>query len=338
MQYIFVFLLVGGLISSVWFAVETLRNGPWFIFTFIEYQIRLFRTEDAGHGGPFYYHFIVLLLGCFPASVFLLKAFERDVSEKYEIRNMKKWMALLLITVLFIFSVVKTKIVHYSSLSYFPLTFLAAYYIYRLLYLPQKRLSFIQQISLGILGILISAALIAVPIIGMNASFLAPYIKDTFGRANLQAQVSWSYAETAIGIFYLISIVTSIILLRKTATKAKGILVLFASSAICLQLVMFQFVPKIERYSQGAAIDFYESQQQENSFVEVLGYKSYAHIFYTQKMPPADSTLLIRDTLLNRNIPQPVYFVAKINNADQFLNDLHLTKIEEKNGFVFIKK
>jgi hypothetical protein len=33
---------------------------------FIDYQVRLFNTEDSDHGGPFIYHFVVLLIGCFP--------------------------------------------------------------------------------------------------------------------------------------------------------------------------------------------------------------------------------------------------------------------------------
>ncbi|MGZ5243594.1 MAG: ArnT family glycosyltransferase [Bacteroidia bacterium] len=338
LKHFIIFLVVGELVSSIWFALETIKNGPWFILTFIQYQIRLLTTEDAGHGGPIYYHFLVLLLGCFPASIFLIKAFNSDVSDTHEIRNFKKWMILLLFTVLFIFSIVKTKIVHYSSMAYFPLTFLAAYYIYKLLYFPQKRLSFIQQALLLLFGIIISAALIAVPLVGKNVLVLAPYIKDTFGRANLQANVSWHYAEMAIGIFYLIAVFTSFTFIRKSASKAKGVLVLFVSSALCLQLVMFQFVPKIERYSQGAAIDFYESKQEEDCYVEVLGYKSYAHLFYTQKMPPQDSALLNRDTLLNRRLTKPLYFVAKVNNAQQFIDGMHLTKIGEKNGFVFLKK
>ena len=201
LKYLITFFVIGGLVSSIWFAAETLRNGPWFIVTFIQYQVRLLTTADAGHGGPFYYHFLVLLFGCFPASIFLLKAFERDASEKYEIRNFKKWMTILLLVVLFIFSIVKTKIVHYSSLSYFPLTFLAAYYLYKLLYLPQKRLSFIQQVFLLLIAVLFSLAIIALPIAAMHTETLAPYINDAFARANLQANVKWSYAETAVGIF-----------------------------------------------------------------------------------------------------------------------------------------
>ena len=59
--------------TSIWFGIEIAAHGWWFVNEFITYQVRLFRTEDAGHGGPFFYHFIILLLGCFPASAFLFQ-------------------------------------------------------------------------------------------------------------------------------------------------------------------------------------------------------------------------------------------------------------------------
>ncbi|MEI9934824.1 MAG: hypothetical protein WDM71_08235 [Ferruginibacter sp.] len=56
-----------------WFGVDLVQNGPQFIGKFIQYQIRLFTTGDADHGEPFFYHWWVLLFGCFPASIFFMK-------------------------------------------------------------------------------------------------------------------------------------------------------------------------------------------------------------------------------------------------------------------------
>ncbi len=56
--------------AGAWFLIDFLKNGPFFTLEFLTYQIRLFQTKDAGHGGFFGYHFVVLLVGCFPASVF----------------------------------------------------------------------------------------------------------------------------------------------------------------------------------------------------------------------------------------------------------------------------
>jgi 4-amino-4-deoxy-L-arabinose transferase-like glycosyltransferase len=59
---------------GLWYGIEIMQNGTWFVEEFIRYQIRLFQTKDAGHGGFPGYHVVVLLLGCFPASVFALRA------------------------------------------------------------------------------------------------------------------------------------------------------------------------------------------------------------------------------------------------------------------------
>ena len=82
-------------------------------------------TPMRARGYPAY-HFVVLLLGCFPASLFALRNLVSRSEEKGVQRDMRLWMIILLCVVLVLFSLVRSKIVHYSSLAYFPLTYLAA--------------------------------------------------------------------------------------------------------------------------------------------------------------------------------------------------------------------
>ena len=42
---------------------------------------------------------------------------------------------------------------------------------------------------------------------------------------------------------------------------------------------------RIEGYSQRAAIEFYKSNSGEDCYVQPLGFKSYAHLFYGDKQP-----------------------------------------------------
>ena len=113
--------------ASSWFIVDMLQHGTWFTFTFIDYQIRLFKTEDAGHGGPFFYHFLVVLLGCFPASFFALGLLRKKV--EVSARSFTILSVITVLVVLVLFSIVKTKIVHYSSMTYLPLCGLGALYL-----------------------------------------------------------------------------------------------------------------------------------------------------------------------------------------------------------------
>ncbi|MEM6768499.1 MAG: glycosyltransferase family 39 protein, partial [Bacteroidota bacterium] len=70
------------LVSLAWFGLETWKNGPSFSIAFIRYNWELFSTHSAGHKGFPGYHFVVLLIGCFPASIYALRSF-RKVSQEY---------------------------------------------------------------------------------------------------------------------------------------------------------------------------------------------------------------------------------------------------------------
>ena len=176
--------------AKIWF-IALLVNGQQHIITeFIIYQVRLFQTEDAGHGGPFFYHFIILLIGCFPAaalSVLSMRIGNRTIETP---KHFHLWMMLLFWVTLLLFSIVKTKIVHYSSLCYFPLTYLAAvsfYHLYRRKWnLPQwnKWLQFVT-------GLILSLLIIGVTFIDQFKSYLLQpgKIKDEFAKANLNAHV-----------------------------------------------------------------------------------------------------------------------------------------------------
>ena len=116
-------------ITFLWYLPETINNGPDFLIGFVEYQIDLFLKPGAGHDQPIYYHFVVVLVGCFPMSVFALGNFSRTFPKD----NFRSWMKCLFwVVVLVLFTVVSTKIVHYSSMCYLPLSYLAAEYLYRL--------------------------------------------------------------------------------------------------------------------------------------------------------------------------------------------------------------
>ena len=56
LSFIVSFLLIG----SLWFLLLFIQGKEQVIYDFMDYQVRLFQTKDAGHGGPFYYHFLVL--------------------------------------------------------------------------------------------------------------------------------------------------------------------------------------------------------------------------------------------------------------------------------------
>ncbi len=331
-------------------AVHGLAYGKWFINEFITYQVRLFRTEDADHGGPFFYHFIVLLVGCFPASIFLFQFGKKKTIGNVATADFTKWMWILFWVVLILFSIVKTKIVHYSSLCYFPLTYLAALQIYNLEYQSMKLKKWVKSVMYFI-GILLAVVITALPLVGLNKEKLIPYIADPFAVGNLSANVPWSYAECLWGILYLAGLIIAITWMGKNVRK--GLIMLCVVQVVIIQVTILHFTPKIEAYSQRAAIEYYKGFSGKDVYVHPLGYKSYANLFYTQKLPATDTNYRhIRidkegtavqpeaneQWLLHGALDKPAYFICKIQDGDMFRHDTWLEETGSSNGFVFFKR
>ena len=333
----FLLVLVTGLLTTfLWFGFEVLNNGWWFMSEFINYQIELLKKPVAGHAGPFFYHWVVVLIGCFPASIFLFLAFSKKQNLKLKQNAYKLWMVIMLLVVLVIFSIVKTKIVHYSSLAYFPVGFLAALGIYNWLK-GEAKFKIAHKILLSIVGFIYVTAGILFPILGKNPTTLAPLIKDQFGKANLQAIVNWSYAEMLVGIVLLAGIIVFFTFSFKQQ-KQKAVLALLVSSIMFVQCFLYIFVPKIELYSQNAAVEFYKSQQGKNVYVDVAGFKSYAQLFYAKKTNPVNKNALDNKWLTEGEIDKTTYLVTKINRADEYGAKPGYEELYRKNGFVFFKR
>ena len=58
---------------TLFFGIQVYQIGWWFLQEFITYQIELFCYPIVSNVLPFYYHFVVLLFGCFPLFVLALK-------------------------------------------------------------------------------------------------------------------------------------------------------------------------------------------------------------------------------------------------------------------------
>jgi 4-amino-4-deoxy-L-arabinose transferase-like glycosyltransferase len=323
----------------IWFGVAIINYGweygSWFINEFITYQVRLFRTEDADHGGPFLYHWVVLLIGCFPASAFLFQYNRRRTTDNEYAKQFTKWMWILFWVTLILFSIVQTKIVHYSSLCYFPLTYLAALKIDQLAN-GEIRIKKTVQALMITLGLLWAVILIAIPFIGIYKEELIPYIEDPFAVGNLQAAVSWSWTESIWGFIYLIGILYGCLKLRRHF--AQGMLIITIVQVIFIQIVVLHFTPKIEAYSQRAAIRYFKSFEGKDVYVQVLDYKSFAHLFYTKKLPATNKNYHNQYWLLHGKVDKPTYFICKITSADEYRAMPELEQIGEKNGFVFFKR
>jgi 4-amino-4-deoxy-L-arabinose transferase-like glycosyltransferase len=337
--YALLFLVVAFLVTFTWYGYETIKRGPWFINEFLKYQWRLFRTHDADQAGFPGYHYIVLLIGCFPASILAIPAFFRSKYNGRYDRDFKRWMVILFWVVTVLFTIVQSRIIHYSSLAWFAVTFMGAYTIYKWERKDQAYKRYV-GVFLGILGGLISLLILGVAVIGLNVKRLAPYVDDTFARGNMEADVHWSGFEGAIGILMIVALVMGIRYLSRRRF-ADAAVALFVGTAVVVFFASAIIVPKVERYSQGAAIDFFVARRGEDCYVHTLGYKSYGQLFYTQKEKPANPNSYDEQWLLTGPIDKPVYFVTKIDRIQNWEDPAKYPEVKElyrKNGFVFLKR
>lgn len=334
------FILVSFIASAVmliWFGIETLKHGPDFVIEFVTYQIRLFSTEDAGHGGFPGFHVIVLLFGCFPASIFAIRGFYKLQLEKKYQQDFRKWMMILFWVVLGLFTIVQSKIVHYSSLAYFPLTFLAALVIDKIL---DGRLSFNNWMKFGIIsiGLIFSVLTIAAPFIGQNIDILKPLFEgDQDSLASLDAQVNWTGWESITGVLLLIIIGFFLLLIKKDKVyKAFKFLCVGMACVVFIGLIFF--IGRVEMYSQNANVEFSKSLVGKEGHIITSGFKSYVPLFYSQRQPNNNPKSSDIGYLTWGEVDNEVYIIGK-KHLEEYWQGVHtVEQIGGKNGFVFFKR
>ncbi len=331
LTYFFVLAIVGGF----WFIIQILNGNYDTVVEFIVYQIRLFQTKDAGHGGFMGYHFVVLLFGVFPTSVLALKSFKRENLQDPLYCLMKKWMVILFWVVLILFTIVKTKIVHYSSLTYFPLSFLAANYVTNALSKKYRWSNWQTALTIFI------AAVLALPVIALqfvvkykDAIIAKNWIHDDFAVANLAADVHWTGFEFLPGALFFIAVVLVFIYVKKEQILQRAVL-LWTVTILFTFSVLLVIVPRIEGYSQRALIEFFKSKAGQDVYIKSINFKSYATWFYGETQPPANKNYYDDQWLLTGAIDKDVYFATKVDRVHQLDKYTELEKLGEKNGFVF---
>jgi 4-amino-4-deoxy-L-arabinose transferase-like glycosyltransferase len=302
------------LVLGAWLAAHIAQHGTVLLEDFNQYQMRLLTTNDAGHKQPFYYHFVVVLLGCGPASYFALLALWKGRGRRAETENdarpMGDWMracAILAGMVLLVFSLVQTKIVHYSSMAYLPLSLMAATYLWR------------SQLANKIDAVIIKAhLLILCTVIGVfyyamqHKTALVNGIKGEFAKAALSGAVVPDF--NLYNIIYMVFVLAAMVFFWRSRRR---LLPRMALAALChvllLHYVLIFILPTAESISQRPMIDFIKDKRGQDCYVEVVGFKSYAHLFYfglPPKYKPADYST---EWLMQGDIDRKAYFISKVD-------------------------
>lgn len=266
------------LLSSVavpvcWILSALLTGKANVLSAFIDYQIRLFNTEDSGHGGSFLFHPLVILLGCFPASLLLFRSVSTAPRET-PTYNIRLLMMVVTCVVLFIFGIVKTKIIHYSSLAYIPVSFLMADNLMRIQTKPKR---FWNALYL-IICICIAIGLMSISLFPLwqplVIKWLKPYSFEWYLLHKINP-ISIGSVISAIAVAVCMIVFWYFInTLQHTKLLKSGI-----ALSLCFHVFMCFNIPTIGLYSQADLIDLcttYGSQ----GYIETYNFKSYAPLFY----------------------------------------------------------
>ncbi len=331
------FLLPVLTVGFSWFIAEVLRGHGQVVLDFVAYNIRLATTSEAGHGQPFYYHVVVLLLGCFPISLFFIFSLGQN-AEKPEHERYYRWMQLLFWVVLIAFSLVKTKIVHYSSLTYFPMSFLAAYHIQRLL---QGKWKFGKgHIAVfGLQALLLGAAFTLAGMFNSVRPKLLPLLaNDAFATALFANPVPEKIWEPLIGLGFIATTAMAIWWIYAQRIW-QGIVLLFAASGIAVWLLGMVIAPKILHYTQSDLMAFYTEKRTEDCYLRPMHFHTYAHLYYGESQPNRNPKSLELAWLVNGQVDKPVYFIARVTDIDQVHRWFpHIQVTDQRGPYVIMQR
>ena len=322
--------LMVSLIVGSWLGLLYLSGKAHLITDFWAYQWRLFSTPDAGHGGPWYYHIVLWLVGLLPASPWALAALRHI--RPFALPHPAQTLLWLTLWTLVIFSVVKTKIIHYSSLGYFGVTYLAAIGWHK------SRKSALLWLLSGAGMVVFMAVSGILPLFMKQVESWLHWVEDPFAREVLRSRpVAWSGWEGWPGLVALGGLGMLFLVPLGALTRLVGLGLI---TVVWESFVLWVYVPRVEAYSQAPLVRFCERAAAEGAVAWPLGFKSYVPYFYGRMGPSVSpgqwGSVEAFEAALLRGEAGPVYFVSRVDRYKSFVESLNLQVIEQSGGYVLL--
>lgn len=390
------------MVASLWFLPETLKNGMWFLRSFFVYQWELLRQPVAGHQQPWFYHLVVVFVGCFPFSIWaipeafrwkqksnsqtavrigiigaLIDAFrrQRKTESDYEFpaKSRKKaplvdatahiglesWMQATLWVVLVLFSIVNTKIIHYSSMAWVPLSALA-WVGFQKLYgqrpdwneavrteggkksvvglFRSHALNGVKihgrLLTLGAIGSLIGLIWVMLAVVGRHPAQVSEYVETGSFEWGLLtgSAVDWPAYTYLPGILWIsVSLWSVVLLARRQFTFSLLSMALGIPAA--LGLIQILLLPRIEQMVQGPLRQWCVEFADQNQTVVAWGYRSYAPYWYNRWTP--DRRRVGENTKDSQNTP--IYYVLRIDRLSDPAVQKRFETTEQRGGFSLMR-
>ena len=321
-----------GFILGIWTLIYVQQEGWAFFGAFLKRHFELGSQADAGHGGFIGYHVLVLFVGTFPCAPLIFSAWKKREAYSALTQNFMLWMLITLFTVLVVFELVQTKIMHYSSLAYFPITYLASLRLWMIA--KHKEVLLWWEISLLILlSLLFAVAMVLIYFIGNTPSLLWTNltINDVFALDNLKASVVWPSSILWLSALFFIGMLVSLFMANRGPGKG-AVIGIILSVSILAQSIVYLVVPRIEGYTQRAAIEIYKELAEKDVVVVTYGFKTYADHFYLKRNPEDIAHFEEINAATVNGLT--VYVVTRSNVVQNKGVPSEWTFLENRNGFV----
>ncbi|TGK19013.1 glycosyltransferase family 39 protein [Leptospira fluminis] len=302
---------------SSYYLTDYLLHGREFLDGFLEFQRKLLTKSLESHTGPWFYHFIVALVGFFPWTPFLFAYSKRknlELLRKEDLRSPAIFLLSWTVLVLLIFSVVKTKLPHYSSSFYFPLSFFAA------VLLEERGREFLDQkkgffLAVGIFGAFLSLLFISLP-------FVAEYLiaQGTFSESKVP---TFSWTDALPGILLLLGLSVSVLFVFLLPSKKdllhRFLLPVWLTLLLFLSSLSFTLVPKVLALLQDKNLRLFDRAIQEGGEVVFYKYLSFYPMFYRdQKIHIIGSYKFLDETeILTEPQDKKVFLIGNENSLTE---------------------
>jgi 4-amino-4-deoxy-L-arabinose transferase-like glycosyltransferase len=301
-----IFILVGGWVFKVYQLL-----GSSFFVSFFSYQQELIRGQFEWHTQPWFYHIVVLLILCFPSSAIAVKYLTKKGEEDYILESWHFLMRSMFWIVLLIFSIVSTKIIHYSSLCWWPITYFAAYHCY-LVYTNRAVTTSGQKLWLILSGFILCIVLWAGPIalnwVDWRHSRWFSSL-DSYAIAILESG-PWSTITLLPGLILFIGIVFIVKMIFQTGKKEfmEGNLLLITLLVAIASYTLL--LPSAANTLQNPLSLYIKKLNHKQILIENQGFKTYA-IYYHGKFTPRNftgswftSSAMVRDKIKGHPYPK----------------------------------
>lgn len=341
LKEIIIYTIIAFIPLVLWYLYIAMTSESFVLSEFIKYHIRLLSTGDAGHSGPFYYHFVIILFACFPASFIAINSFRIKCNSDKPHNDFRIMNIVLFFVVLIIFSLVQTKIIHYSSLCYFPLTFLAAYSIER--NFDDRSIKSWQNISIAVMGFVWVNLLGGFPYLLANKEVYFANMRDKVAeRVIADNTFNIGFMDYLPAIIFLLGTLLFIIMIWKKRQHAYS--VIFITVGLSIFALLPVLAPKLEYALQGRPIEFYQSLKDKDAYVINVGFKSYAPYFYNERKFENSSTyrnmagIDFEHYLLHKDRTKPLYIVTKISFDTTHFAGTGVQLIKSIGGYNFFER